>query len=1203
MSVLVVFLFNIYVNFSNLEFNFDSFSSFKESLVNKNFSFDEVYPYPYLPRKIIFGKINSLKINYFGAKKLNLPFSIPPSPKFGILEKDFLFEFPSKKYPENFLLIETLQFRNEKVLKITYYPFQILEKEIIYHPISLEYEEFFLSLEKLNSLDTLRNFFSDFYYVFKIYVDSSGLYKITGKELKEKGLNLSLISPKKIRIFNIGDYLPNRYYPDSLIEIPYLFFGKDSNKFKEDDYIIFYARGASFFRDKFKEYHNNLWSLYNVYFLCIGDKDGKVMKRVSSLPDTNEVFKNFSKEKRHFELDKDCPARGGLLWIWDRISKESYEESKKIDYSFNIKDAFLLNNLKFRIFSESYSDFLVKIYLDNNFIDSGKVSSAIAPIGYTYNKEINTPLKDKINLSLIFYKENKAMVFYTDYFEMTFLRNLDFKEGPFFIILDSLKKHNIKVKNPKRPIILDITNEFEPKVLKDYLIKKDTLYFSYKVYDTTILYLTDLNKVRKVKKIEDKSYYRNSNIHSLSGDYLIVCPSELYYPCLELKRYRSKSISTEVFKLEEIVDHYLFGIFEPYALKKFFSLKRPMYGCLVGDATYDYRGLLYNKPQVFTYEVGYGFDFNVYNTSIYALDSYFADFDENGKSPDFILTRLPLRNEKEIREYLNKLKEYEKNITDYKKRIILSADDEYKGSPSEPDEFRDEHIRNCENISAIIPKDYDVYKLYLTEFPFLGSEDKTNSRDELIRLLNNKGFCFFFYFGHGAGFQIAHEKLLTLGDVEKIKARPNYPIGYFGSCGVGRFDDTKFEALAEELLRNKEGFIATIGAIKGTSPPSNEELLRRFILAIFYHNKDILGDAFYNAWLINTFYHLFGEPLTKLNIPKRKEISLQITKEPFLGGKKIEVKMNFKKGVSYSSASFSLGKIKRRYKSPVIDIFYTLSGEEIFQTKKVLKDSFYNFSFIFPKGLKMDTIFLGSPENYYWEIPKTLKLSIFYKIKDSSFTFNIDTFLRDTLFYENFDSLPPVIYLLANNKIIKDTFEVEKSFELEIRVIDESGIFLKKQEIYSPKLIIEDEIIDLGNYFIYLDSFYYCKIPITLKREENFLLFRVYDNLLNKGEKRVLLKTKIIPKIEIKDLAVVCQKEYLYFTFYLNEECLGSIKIYTLNGRKILEKNNLLFNFGFNAFPIEINNLARGVYLYKLTFSSLQRKEKKEIINKVIIDY
>ncbi|MEO0105525.1 MAG: hypothetical protein ABIK46_05350, partial [candidate division WOR-3 bacterium] len=75
------------------------------------------------------------------------------------------------------------------------------------------------------------------------------------------------------------------------------------------------------------------------------------------------------------------------------------------------------------------------------------------------------------------------------------------------------------------------------------------------------------------------------------------------------------------------------------------------------------------------------------------------------------------------------------------------------------------------------------------------------------------------------------------------------------------------------------------------------------------------------------------------------------------------------------------------------------------------------------------------------------------------------------------------------------------------------------------------------------------------------------------------------------------------FTFLLNEGCLGSIKIYTLNGRKILEENNLIFNFGFNSVPIRIENLARGIYLYKLSLSSLERKEKKEIVNKLIIDY
>ncbi|MCX7837727.1 MAG: hypothetical protein N2323_07290, partial [candidate division WOR-3 bacterium] len=92
-------------------------------------------------------------------------------------------------------------------------------------------------------------------------------------------------------------------------------------------------------------------------------------------------------------------------------------------------------------------------------------------------------------------------------------------------------------------------------------------------------------------------------------------------------------------------------------------------------------------------------------------------------------------------------------------------------------------------------------------------------------------------------------------------------------------------------------------------------------------------------------------------------------------------------------------------------------------------------------------------------------------------------FLRDTISYENFDTIPPTIFLYCLNKILKDTAEVPRSFELEIKTFDESGIFLKRGNTYSPKIIIEEEFIDLGGYFYSSDTFYYCKIPITLQRQ------------------------------------------------------------------------------------------------------------------------
>lgn len=1187
---LLLFLFNLAkLDFALLDkyIAFNSFSSFKNSLSTLGFAFDKN-----LPVKIFLTKKNSFSFKLLAQKEYILPFIIPKNYQFGITE-----EKPIPKeisLPKNFLVIESIgKIRGEEVLKVFYYPFLIKENRLIFYPAIFEYEEPEIKLLSLTSLDTLRNEFEKGYFIFKIYIDSSGLYKITGKELKDKGLPLNLVKQENLQLFSIGDYETNRFYPDTMREVPIIVVSRDKKKFSEKDYILFYARGASS--------HQNLYTLYNIYWLFVSDKKGKRIKEISSLPTDILQCKNFGKEKKHFELDKDCPARGGLLWIWDKIEKSRAEDSKEKGYSFNIEGLIKLLNIKLRIFTDNHFDFILKLFINDQLFDTTKVINASPPSGYTYNKHKPFEVKDKFSLKLSFYKKDGPFNFYTDYFSFTFLRRLDFKTSPFFIILDTIKRWHLKISSPKEAIILDITDEFQPKLLKNYLIKKDTLYLAYYAFFPTILYITDLKKAKKARKIENKTYYKTSNIHALNADYFIIVPDELYYITRNLKRMREREIRAAVVKISEIFDHYLFGIEEPYALKKFFSLKRPMYGVLIGDATYDYRGLVYKKPQILTYEVGYGFDFEVDNTFIYALDSYFADFEGEGGSPDFVLSRLSLRNEKEVRDYLKKIEEYEKNLTAYKKRFLLLADDEYKGSPEEPDVFRDEHIRNCENIARLIPKDYDIYKIYLTEFPFLGEEDKTNARDEFLKVLQ-KGIGFAFYFGHGAGFQIAHEKLLTLEDVLKIKARPNYPIAYFGSCGVGRFDDTRFEALCEELIRNKEGFIGTIGAIKGTSPSPNEELLRRFLRALIINNENILGSAFFNAWSVNTFYHLFAEPLIKINLPRRREVFCEI-ETPFLPGKRSEFRINFLNNVSLTEILFNLGKKKRRYKSRFIDISYELPGEEVFRSRNILRDSFYSFSFTFPKGIGLDTVFLGSPENYYWENPKSLKLSIFYLIKDSCFTFNLDTLQRDTLPYYNFDTLPPKIELFAFNKMLKDTNEVPKNFILEIKIFDENQIFLIKKMPYSPKIFLNDEIIDLSDYLIFSNSLYYCKIPISLKEEFNLLKVVVYDNLLNRSEKKVILKTKRVPKIEIRDIKVARMEKFLYFTFKVNERCIGGVKIYTISGRKVRERENLIFDVGFNLLPIEIFNLPRGVYLYKLYLSSIERKDKKEIINKLIIDY
>jgi hypothetical protein len=1079
--------------------------------------------------------------------------------------------------------------------------------------------------------------FSDWY---KIQIESTGVYKITYQELKKARIPVDIIDPRTIRIFNIGEYTPNIYYPDTLTEIPIEIMGEEDGRFDRNDYILFYALGASRYRTNHRTFYNNPFTKYNYYWLtwgispCVSGFGKRINMQSASIQGTNV---SYAYDFLHLEKDRDCPARNGLLWIWEYFSKEVGIINKSYNVRLDIPNAETLLSISGRLYGKSFNN---RISLQLNNYPLGTFSFSGAPTNpppFDFEINISIPLGD--NNSITFTLEGDALQeIYLDYLECRYKKNLEFSSDQREITFYSPPgNYNFTVLGTFiKPLILNITDYYNPQMINDFYRNRDTINFGLVLRETCYFYVTDETRARKVLKIERRNVGRTSEYDN--AQYYIITHDELYNSALLLEYYRTNNISgipgarVKTVPLSQIYDNFTFGVEEPGAIKRFFKRYRPYYGLLLGDGTYDYRNILgvLDFPAVPSYEAGLDIDFQVYSANAIALDAWYADFDGNGRTPDMILGRVTVRNSQEVRQFYDKVVNYEcgTSYDPWNKRILLLSDDEWKGQGT-PDEFRFEHISNNENLEFslynAIPsrfKHYEPVKIYLTEYPFSESRDKRMAREKLIEELN-RGVALLCFFGHGAGFQLCHEQVLHLSYIPLItNGRKNF-IGFFGSCGVGRFEDTKYESVAEELVRRKDGAIVTVAASKATYSTVNYAMAIGLFRNLINNTDSTIGASFLRIWAYDSTYHFFGDPATIPALPKEFK-GLTIIPDTFKS-----------RGVVFGqipvhndnpiSISISAGKWLRIYQSELGTITYVLSGYEIFRgiTRRVTNDTdsaYFNFTVPMgiPRTVRYDVINGGG---YYSEIPNSSRISAFlYDFSARS----IVSYLKDSIPFDtnpvpNYDSVGPKIKFFRDNDLLDNFDSIPQSCIISIYLEDSSGILLVPVPGYTLRLTVSKssnvlvDDIDATFYFAYdLGKFNQGRIRYFLQLDtgQYIIAVRAADNLCNLSVDSIIVNVLGFSQLQISNALFYTspRSNDCYFTFELSHPADVRLRIYSLSGRLVYTSDDQFCHEGYNQIywnRISTNNylVGNGVYLYKIHAISYinGKKEERSFIDKFIL--
>ncbi|MEO0078335.1 MAG: C25 family cysteine peptidase, partial [candidate division WOR-3 bacterium] len=717
----------------------------------------------------------------------------------------------------------------------------------------------------------------------KVVTETTGIYRITPADLKSAGFDPDNIVPSTMKLYSIGRYPVNGPYPDTMVELPVYLKENGDGRFNGSDFLAFYAEAVSWFNPGDTSWRFNPFTPYSCFWLTWGGASGRRMSAVSAAGAVNPSAT--APRRLRLEHDSLCPARSGLLWLWRRFYKPADVESGGGPVALRLPQRDTIYSLSGRLLGVAPTSSLVYrpvvLTLNGLLLDTLSVGAKASTPPWTSFSFTGLPTSasargsrtDTLAFRLISAQESDV---YLDYLEIRYAQKLKLSaDVPYLeFSYDSAGVVEFSVDGAARDgILLDVTDPYQPREVTDAQVSGGKLDCRLTLAGPTRFCCALKSRLRAPVRVEQRT---PGNLRSPleQADYYIVCPDEFLAVARLYARYRQGNVAgitnavVREARLSEIYDDYAFGQAEPGAIKRFLQAKQPAYVLLAGDGTYDYKNVLGQSagPMVPAYELGYDVDAEVYGQTAKALDAWYADLDGNGMSPDLILGRVTVRSAAEFRAFLDKVRRYESQPLGYwAKRIILLADDEYLGDPTKPDGIGFAHINGCEQIANIGYTLLDPAKVYLTEFPIgqRGSGSESALRTEL-----NRGALLWFFFGHGAGFQLNHEMTLHItNSVPSISNGTRTPLAFFGSCGVGRFDDTRYSSIAEELVRKEDGCIITSGATKATSPGGNEMLAQVWLRQLLGYPARTAGMAFFEAWRTNTLYHFFGDPATVLRTP------------------------------------------------------------------------------------------------------------------------------------------------------------------------------------------------------------------------------------------------------------------------------------------------------------------------------------------------
>ncbi|MDF1544241.1 MAG: C25 family cysteine peptidase, partial [bacterium] len=599
---------------------------------------------------------------------------------------------------------------------------------------------------------------SDWY---RIAVPRTSIYKISGSALSAAGLNSGNVSSSSIRVFNGGGLplpLDNSVARPEFQEIAIIVNDGGDGIFDASDYILFFGEGVDrWIHAPLDSFINNPYESDNQYWLTASPSISGTPRRMSSVNYGGPIDTTVNTYRRLVHTERDEMLQryyeGEIFdyynWYWTDKSSLTIHASTPGAKSGTVSDLFLAG----KTFGTHMSLFVGGIPAINKNCNNNRCTfSTLA-------------LRDGLTQLVVNLSGNQSLPPYFDYVDVAYSSRLLPQGDKIDLTLGTVDGGallNIIDNFSGAPTFLDVSDAAAPRLVNSVVrsgglmaVSVDLSAANYsRLYVDTLATDVEITAVSTTDVRSDLSQV----------DFLIIGPERFLPAVQEYATYRSGSHRTRLVSVEEIIDNFSFGLYDPTAIRDYlhfaydnFAPPAPTYVLFVGDGSFDFADILqtgqdnFVPPFVHSADTQkfYSDDNYVYFGNYGLLDgdtSYVPADPTVDRGYDMITARWPVSTTDEIAIIIDKIKNYEskENRGAWRSKVTVVADDEFAaGAYNEA-----VHTEQAESLFInYLPSQFSQEKIYLWDYPRVGSK-RPEVNDAIVDAFND-GTLLINYVGHG----------------------------------------------------------------------------------------------------------------------------------------------------------------------------------------------------------------------------------------------------------------------------------------------------------------------------------------------------------------------------------------------------------------------------------------------------------------------
>jgi hypothetical protein len=718
----------------------------------------------------------------------------------------------------------------------------------------------------------------------RIDVLHDGVYAVTGKELRDAGIELQGVDPSTLSMSNRGR------------DIPILVEDRGDGSFDETDRILFIGEHNSSATTYYSWFSDT-----NVYFLTLGGKTGSRMAQVSGALGSavGDTIKAASM-RVHLEQDLQYERQLAFMqedadhWFWRELKdKEQYT----IPFSIPTPAADASFRLRVEMQGVTYLPATPdhKVTVSLNAQELGTVTWDNQEVKVFDSSRQNGGLLQKENNVTLYLPGDLPNVTY----DRVLLNYLDLECTAALQAVDDSLRFQLG-KQVRRPILagnfsedrIYIFSEDGQQIIPDRIRAHNGTYevlFASESGTSRSFYMLSEKKLAKVNSIVLDSPSDLTN-QSNGADYIIIAHSKFMEQARTLAQFRAaQGFRTMVVDVQDIYDTFNAGVFDPAAIHAFlqyayryYKKPAPLYVLLFGDTTHYMDKLQAHRlkyvsyvPTLMSYTTSWGMT---------SSDNGFVTVSGDDILPDMYIGRFPVNTVEEADILVHKTMEYESQpvISDWRRNVIMVT-----GNAQQFETDADELF-----------EEYMPRRVVTNRLATLTSSIHFGSTEDLAQAWNS-GQVVINFVGHGGGQVFEDSRLFLLEDVSRLKNKDKYSVMFSLTCFIGYFDNPEKASLSEELLRRDDlGIVAHFGSAGRASMLGDHYLDKALFRAIFKEGRRRIGEITTQAkydliemtngyWDTIRHFNLLGDPAARMALAE-DNLSVKLTKPDLVSGDVIQ---------------------------------------------------------------------------------------------------------------------------------------------------------------------------------------------------------------------------------------------------------------------------------------------------------------------------